>query len=314
MVEADDGGPDDLDAELLKLLQVGDHVAPHVLELLGFLQALDVWTLDTDEDVEEAGLSGKVEEIIVLGDVYGKLGEEGDALALPAVPVADGLKNLLGLLPVGREVVVGEEHNVNAEPAHLLDLLHDRVERLIAHLTPHIIDDVAELAVEGTAPARLDDPYGIQALGTFTEVRVVRDGADGQVEPLRLMVFPLVPAGKVVGDELWPDPLGLADNEHVGVGAPTLGAERDRGAAADDEYPPPGELSDYLPRPDVLGENGGYPNNVPRGVEVDILEFLIDDRDVELLLGRQGGDGGQGGIHDTPSTLQYLLEERHVSK
>ena len=302
MVEADDGGPDDLDTELLKLLQVGDHVALHVMELLGFLQTLDVRALDTDEDVEKAGLGGKVEEIIIPGSVYGELGGEGDALALPAVPIADGLKNLLGLLPVAREVVVGEEHNVNAEPAHLLDLPHDRVERLIAHLTPHIIDDVTELAVERTAPARLDDAYGIEVLGTFAEVGVVGDRADGQVEPLRLAVFPLVPAGEVVGDELGPDPLGLADNEHVGVGPPTLGAERDRGAAADNEYPPLGELGDYLPRPVVLGENGSYPHHVPRSVEVNILDFLVDDRDVELLLGRQGGDGGQRGIHHAPSS------------
>jgi len=195
VVETDDGGPNDLDAELLKLLQVGDHVAPHVMELLGFLQTLDVWAFDTDEDVEEPGLGSKVEEIIVLGDVYGELGGEGEALALPAVPVADGLENLLGLLPVAREVVVGEGNNVNAELTHLLDLPHDRVEWFIAHFTPHIIDDVTELAVERTAPTCLDDPYGIQVLGTFTEVGVVGDRADGQIEALRLAVLPLVPAG-----------------------------------------------------------------------------------------------------------------------
>ena len=222
MVEADNGCPGHMDTELLNLLQVGDHVTSHIVELPGFLQAFDVGALDTDKDIKEVGLDSEAEKIIVLGYVYGELGEEVDGLALPPIPVAYCLENLSGLLPVGREVVIGEANNVHVEPVYLFDLPHDRIYRLVAHRTPHIIDNVAELAVEGTAPARLNDPYGIPAPDTFTEVRVVRNGRDGQVEPLSFAVFPLVPAGQIIGDELGPNSLCLSNDEDVGIRSPTL--------------------------------------------------------------------------------------------
>jgi len=80
-----------------------------------------------------------------------------------AAPARDRAQQILGELLVADEVVVDDEDLLGAEPVALLDLGHHLVHLLGARAPAVDDDDVAELALEGTAARELDR-HGVIAI------------------------------------------------------------------------------------------------------------------------------------------------------
>ena len=83
VVEADDHPGIDLQPRLLHLANPVDDAAAHVLILLRLAERLLVGALDADEDGDQARLGHQPQQLVVLGQVERRLGEEGERVAVP---------------------------------------------------------------------------------------------------------------------------------------------------------------------------------------------------------------------------------------
>src|SRR5262249_56074307 len=97
-----------------------------------------------------------------------------------------------------------------------------------------IHDGGGELAVEGTAGARLDDADRVAVVAQEIHAR---RGREGEVDLLGLAVVVAVPPAPEVLEELGPGELRLAGEEDVAVGPAALRAERGE-RPADRDQPP----------------------------------------------------------------------------
>ena len=76
-VEADDHPGVDFQAVRLDPVNPLDQAAPDVLVLLRLAEGFLVGALDADEDGDQAGLGHQPHQLVVLGQVERRLGEEG---------------------------------------------------------------------------------------------------------------------------------------------------------------------------------------------------------------------------------------------
>ena len=85
VVEADDHPAPDLEPGLLDALDLVEDACPllaDVLELLRLAQRLLVRALDADEDATDVGLDHQLHQLVVLGQVERRLGEEAQRIAV----------------------------------------------------------------------------------------------------------------------------------------------------------------------------------------------------------------------------------------
>src|SRR5207247_2640919 len=123
-------------------------------------------------------------------------------------PLMNGAQDGAGLLTVRREVVVGEEDSPVARLIELLELLDHAFGRLVALFASQIDDNVAELALERAAAARLDHAHVILPVLQSADVG---NGRRVKVDGPHRAVFVLPGSPPEVFQELWPSVLRFAD-------------------------------------------------------------------------------------------------------
>ena len=259
-----------------------DKVAAGVLGLARLFQARDARTLDPDEDGRDVGIAQEAQQLLVLGDIQRHLRVEVEGVVVLFPPRRHRAQQLLGELLVPDEVVVNQEHLLGAQPTALADLLHHLLDPLHARPTPIDDDDVAELAVEGTAPRELD---GKRVVGVHVEQVKARHGRQAHVGFLFCRVLGLPGPRLEVVHELRPGLLGLAVEQNVAVLTELVGTQRGVGSADGDEAPPLPELAGDLPHAALVHDVAGDPNHVGIHVEVDLFDILVAERD--LVPGRR---------------------------
>ena len=192
-------------------------------------------------------------------------------------PDGDRPQQLFGELLVADEVVIDEEDLRRAQTMAFFDFGHDLRNALHPRAPAVDDDDVAELAVERAAARELDRHRVVLIDLDEIEPRRRRGGEVGLVGGT---VFRLVGAACEIGEELRPRLLRLVDEQHVGLAAQLLRAERRVGTADDDEAPAAAELGDDLEHPFSVDDVAGHADDVGLEVEVDVLDVLVTQYDL----------------------------------
>ena len=183
-------------------------------------------------------------------------------------------------------------------PAHGLDgfdLLDHMVHALGARHAPVGDDDVAELALEGTAPGGLQEVVEVIVAGRQIHPRHRRER---DVDVALLLVDGLVVAGAKIVAELRPGDLHLAVEDHVEepVGE-ALGAQRWVGAAHHHRLSVLAEGLGDVPGPVVLDVPARDGHHVRVGVEMERVDVLVLKLDVEIGRRQRGhGEETQRGL------------------
>src|ERR1043166_4646374 len=152
VVEADDEAAHPLHPGAWNLVYRFEQVAPRVLPLLPFLQALLDGRLDAEEDAAEVRAPHHVEQRVVFGQVDARLRDEGERATVRFRPFDEFGEESFDVAFVADEVVVNDEDE--AAPAYRAQRVQFRehlLVRLRARHAPVDFDDVAELAVERAA-------------------------------------------------------------------------------------------------------------------------------------------------------------------
>ncbi len=213
-----------------------------VLHLVVGDEAEFVGGLDAEEDGGEAGVLEELQESEVVGEIERGFGDKAEWVAAFPAPLGHCGEEFLGTLFIADEVVVDDEDGV--APAGLLELIEfgeHLGDGLGARLAAVDLDDVAELAVEGTA-ARVLHGHGAVAIH-FDEAEVGQR-ADAHGGTLCGFVYGLgATDGEIVGqgsDECFcfadDDVVGfkIGRRHAAGDGTADYGAVATRAAALDD--------------------------------------------------------------------------------
>ncbi len=187
-VEAHDEAAGDLHALALDRPDAGEHVGLEVLLLAGGLEGAEVGRLDAEEHHVEARQDHLVHEGLVRGQIEAGFGEEGEGVMVRPLPGDQLGQQGAHLAAVADEVVVHqEERAAPAFPVEQVQLVEELRRTLGARASAEELDDVAELAVEGTAAGELKGHLGVvlpahqveAGRGRAGEVGLFRAGVQG---------------------------------------------------------------------------------------------------------------------------------------
>ena len=197
-------------------------------------------------------------------------------------------QQFLGVAHVADEVGVGEADVDSADGAHGFDLRDDVVHALGARHPPVGDDDVAELALEGTAPGGLQEVVEVVVPGGQVHPRHRRQR---DVDVALLLVEGLVAAGPEVVAELRPGDLHLAVEDHVELPVgEALGAQGGVRAAHHHHLPLLSEPFRDLPGAVVLDVPARDGHHVGVGLVLQRPDVLVLKLHVEVRR-RQRGHG-----------------------
>src|SRR5208282_4422443 len=209
-VEADDETRRNIESGRVNLMDALDYVPPRILLFPHRDQRCGVGALDAYEDTDEVGLIHQFQEILVVGQIEGRLGRELERIVVLFEPRLEFGQECLDRLLVADQVVVDEvDMTAIAETIKRLQLMQHLRVGLGARDSPVELDNVAELAGERTAARELHSD--VEIMLDLQEVEA-RDWASRYID---LELFGLEDTFSLAClprcDELVDDALGFAE-------------------------------------------------------------------------------------------------------
>ncbi len=248
--------------------------------------------LNADEqDVQARGVA-EVEELLVAGDVEGRLGREIEGLRLGGVPPGDGRQHLAGESAVHREIVVHQEDVAEAGLVERVELGDDLRQVLMPLLAALVLDDIAEFARE-RASAR-----GLQGAGHGALDRIQVPARDRRAADVGLaaVIARLEGSGLQICEDLRRDLLDLAGDEHVRMRGHIVDVEGRVRPADDHGLAARAVVSGKLDHPVPLRGLAGDADEALRRVQVGGVDQLVGQSHLPVIRDhrRDRGDGEIG--------------------
>src|SRR5262245_24158616 len=157
VVESDDEARHHFHTVALYLSDGVEKVAPRVLPLLSLLEARLDRGLDAEKDAAEARAPHSVKQFIVLGEIHAGFGNKRERAPVTLRPLGQDREQPLDVALVADKVIVNDENRpAPADPKERVQLSQHLLIALRAGGAAIDLDDVAELALEGTAARVLD--------------------------------------------------------------------------------------------------------------------------------------------------------------
>ena len=158
MIEADDEAAGDLQSRLLDLFDGSHQVALDVVVLAALGQRFLVGRFDADEDHGESCAGHQVQELVVVGEVYRRFGEELERPRFLFLPFDDCRQDFPFQFPAVADEIVVDEEDVSLVAARVngIEFRDYLLCGFGSDFATEELRDVAELAVIRAAPRVLD--------------------------------------------------------------------------------------------------------------------------------------------------------------
>src|SRR4029077_4168641 len=157
VIESDDEASHDFHAVVLDAADVLKETAVGVLHLLRLFEAFFRRRFDAKKYAIEAGVFHHLQQLLVVGEINGGFGIKPERPAMPDIPFRQHRQKLLFLALISDEIIIHDENR--AAPfarVKQFELGHHLRRRFCPRFAAIDLDNIAKLAIEGTAAGVLD--------------------------------------------------------------------------------------------------------------------------------------------------------------